>query len=804
MISIILYGRNDNYGYNLHKRAALSLNCMAQVLTAPDDEILFVDYNTPDDYPTFPEAIRDTLTPRAQRLLRILRVRPAQHARFAGLTHLKALEPVARNVALRRSNPANRWVLSTNTDMIFVPRQGTSLSDIVSRLDHGFYHLPRFEIPEYLWETLDRFDAEATISAVAGWGWSLHLNEIVYGSKTILYDAPGDFQLARRDELFEMDGFDERMLLGWHVDSNIAKRLDLLHGAPGSLVSSLFGYHCDHTRQATPAHRHDRVQNDWRRFIDDLDTVDIPEQHESWGLADAAVEEISLAEGARRYLDALHHAVGAPMQDMDEISYISATYSRIGYDPRHVLPFLLDAVCAYPRDAQLVWLAADPALLARFVDAWGALGFTLPILVVIPAGPAWPVPAGCQLVDVAEAIAGADIFVFDFGGAVPAADDAPAELARARVLAAMEQNFRRMVAAEQRRLADSCPPRRVIAVNVVNNRAETVVHSYLAVTFAPIATRLRQGFVLPAVTISLDVLAGAIAGLAGQRLPDGGIVSRPGIKEVLLHGLYRDLQPGRYRVSVTVQVAPIAGTRPDTHPLRIELRAGSFCLLLGVPDSAALRGGVIEHAFEIPEDPELLVRLQPCVLVLRVDGSCEVAVSALRLASEGADPKALTPGGVHLLEPDHEWLPLQRLAAGATEIAGKGIRIRPARAGHAIFGPYVALPPGRYELQVDLVPGMAWGVGAAGEIGLEAVHEPEHMLGQLVQPLTADLRRLSVPFEVPEPPIGRDVPQAEFRLWLRGGRRQALITSVRTRRVGSVFPAGSLVDAPCCAPVDPA
>ena len=91
LISIILYGRNDSYGYNLHKRAALSLNCMAAVLTAPGDEILFVDYNTPDDFPTFPEAIRDTLTPRAQRLLRILRVRLVKHARLkAGNTSQSA------------------------------------------------------------------------------------------------------------------------------------------------------------------------------------------------------------------------------------------------------------------------------------------------------------------------------------------------------------------------------------------------------------------------------------------------------------------------------------------------------------------------------------------------------------------------------------------------------------------------------------------------------------------------------------------------------------------------------------------
>src|SRR6185295_18967759 len=109
MISVILYGRNDSYGYNLHKRAALSLNCIAELLSE-GDEIVFVDYNTPNDFPTFPEAIQDTLTSRARRMIRILRVRPKHHQRFAGRTHLVAPEPVARNVGVRRSNPANRWI----------------------------------------------------------------------------------------------------------------------------------------------------------------------------------------------------------------------------------------------------------------------------------------------------------------------------------------------------------------------------------------------------------------------------------------------------------------------------------------------------------------------------------------------------------------------------------------------------------------------------------------------------------------------------------------------------------------------
>ena len=69
MFSVILYGRNDTHGYNLHKRAAISFNALAEVMSDPDDEILFVDYNTPDDHPTFPEAIHDTLTEKAKKVL---------------------------------------------------------------------------------------------------------------------------------------------------------------------------------------------------------------------------------------------------------------------------------------------------------------------------------------------------------------------------------------------------------------------------------------------------------------------------------------------------------------------------------------------------------------------------------------------------------------------------------------------------------------------------------------------------------------------------------------------------------------
>ena len=129
MFSVILYGRNDSHGYNLHKRAAISFNALAEVMSDPDDEILFVDYNTPDDHPTFPEAIHDTLTDKAKKVMRVLRVRPDQHVRHRLKTHLVALEAQSRNVALRRSNPRNRWILYTNTDMLLVPRNEKRIAE---------------------------------------------------------------------------------------------------------------------------------------------------------------------------------------------------------------------------------------------------------------------------------------------------------------------------------------------------------------------------------------------------------------------------------------------------------------------------------------------------------------------------------------------------------------------------------------------------------------------------------------------------------------------------------------------------
>lgn len=497
MISVVIYGRNDSHGYNLHKRAALSLNCLAEVLNGDDDEILFVDYNTPNDLPTFPQAIQDTLTKKARQRLRIFRVRPHIHKRVSGRTPLPAIEPISRNVAIRRSNPENRWVLSTNTDLIFVTSAGGSLTDCVRRLPRGFYAAPRIGIPETLWEGLDRQKPELAIKTIRDWGSALHLSQIVRVSKVVLYDNPGDFQLIERRDLFDIHGFDEEMILGWHVDSNMFKRLHLIHGDVGDLGGEVRGYHCDHTRQPTALHAPRCTWNDHRRFVDDVLRPDVPEQATGWGCADDAIEELHLKEDASAiYVRALTEAIGAPLPAPTFVEYTASTYDSSDYDPRHVLPFLADMFACSERDMTIAWSGGREQTLWLFAQVWQKLGFVGRILVdeeSARAGVFATAPSVVR-VELATLLEESDAFIVDFGTPENAAADGKLD-------AALDEALRRiwlaMVESERSRLRNDKAPRQFVAINAINNRYASFVCKDIAAAATPLGTQMRHGFVQP-------------------------------------------------------------------------------------------------------------------------------------------------------------------------------------------------------------------------------------------------------------------------------------------------------------------
>jgi len=514
MISLVLYGRNDNYGYNLHKRAAISFNCMAEVLDGKDDEILFVDYNTPDDMPSFVESILDTLTDRARRLIRVLRVRPSVHQRWRDKTHLNALEPIARNIAIRRSNPANKWILSTNTDMVFVLRPGVaSLTAAVADLPRGYYGIPRYEMPESLWESLDRKEPGRIIESFGQWGRSLHLDEVVHSHKSILYDAPGDFQLVPRQDMFAIHGFSEAMLRGWHVDSNLAKRCLLLYGETKSLFDRVTGYHCDHTKVVTPMHGHDRQQNDMVEHITNVRAPEIPAQAGDWGVPDEKIDELRFPPGcAVGFAGALAPILGPMTVPQYESTYTEKSWDQITYYARHALPYLADHLVTLPRDIDLGYAGLNDTMRALLAETWRALGFTGRLLVLDETAGVKP---GCEpppatdapyvVADLDCLIEHAQLFILDFG-----VEDGPgwtnkifnlernpkAKPLLPFVKAVQAAGFA-IVDAERRRMADGQLPRRIVFVHTIGTDLLGQLGIVVGQTTTPFSTHARHGTVKP-------------------------------------------------------------------------------------------------------------------------------------------------------------------------------------------------------------------------------------------------------------------------------------------------------------------
>lgn len=496
MISVVVYGRNDNYGYNLHKRAAISLNCISEVLTSANDEILFVDYNTPNDLPTFPEAIQDTLTDRAKKIIRVIRVRPHIHDRIRHRTRLLAIEPLSRNIGLRRANSGNQWFLSTNTDIVFIPQHKNTLTEVVSGLKPGLYHAPRLEIPETLWEGLDRTSPKSIIPTVKQWGKSLHLDEIVTCNDPIVYDGPGDFQLMDRDSFGAIDGFDEEMTLGWHVDSNICVRMNLYHGWVGDLGQEVYAYHCDHTRQITPAHRHDRQQNDMHKFVIDVKKPNLPDQRKIWGLPDEYFEEIRLtASPFRGYVSSITAAFGNRAVAAGEVAKKSERVHEYPY----ALPFLLDILSVAPKDLRVTWYGLRRENLEKFSDALAALGFTNPPIVdsltVREGGLA--TAKGALSLPQEEALSQADAFIFDATPpeSIGEGTDNQGNAARKVFVDA----FARAAEFERRRMQGTgSAPRRFAAVNTSGDAFEEVFRAQVDSDAVRLPCGLRHGFVFPA------------------------------------------------------------------------------------------------------------------------------------------------------------------------------------------------------------------------------------------------------------------------------------------------------------------
>jgi hypothetical protein len=343
VLSVVLIGRNDNHGYNLSKRVSQSINSIAQGLTSTD-EIIFVDWNSPLGYPPMPISIHDDLSEFAKKLLKIVVVPPSIHAQFTGQANKMLLEPLARNVGMRRVSKESKWILNTNTDILLLNPPQLSLRDIAEKYNQSPTVAYRYEIPEFIWESFDRRDPQGIQETLRKWHQRKFLEKNVVitldqREKLALPDGVGDFQLAPKDLWYLMTGFAEDMLKGWHVDTRAAIQMNKLSdGVQFIDPEELSIFHQNHMRTSTIYHNSDETNDEslvFERYKNDA----------NWGLADIDLQTFQLDDYKRKVQIGIDLSYGIldegrmlPVGDSVEMQ------RNLDYSLKHSSAFLMDEI----------------------------------------------------------------------------------------------------------------------------------------------------------------------------------------------------------------------------------------------------------------------------------------------------------------------------------------------------------------------------------------------------------------------------------------------------------------------------
>jgi hypothetical protein len=197
-LSIVVTGRNDNYGGDFNERffAALRFNHARLSERGVRCEVIFVEWNPVANRPYLAELLRRECRDIAC-CVHCFVVAPAYHAALTQNPAVRYLEFVAKNIGLRRASAP--LVLATNTDVFL----GRNVVDAIASGDlarHTIYRAPRYDIKlsadptRITWETLE--------------DGSNHVYQPVL-RPPLFQGGTGDFVLADRTTLHELGGFNE-------------------------------------------------------------------------------------------------------------------------------------------------------------------------------------------------------------------------------------------------------------------------------------------------------------------------------------------------------------------------------------------------------------------------------------------------------------------------------------------------------------------------------------------------------------------------------------------------------------------
>jgi hypothetical protein len=435
MLSIVICGTNDNSGYNLHKRCALTINAAAEAIGS-EDEILFVDYNTSTDLPTLPEAIADTLTPAATQRMRIVRVRS-----------IDLSEADALRAGFQAAAPTSQWLLPVRIGCVLAADGSTSLTAVLRDLAATPHRLDSAPVPKVLWGSLDRSDPQGAAVGLAQWAASAGL------SPDVVRGAPA-YLLPR----------------AWVADP-------IRDTEPAAPPAGVRLYDCSF---------HGQAGADWGGLVDALAAAGplTPAQFD--------VETFPVGEAsADRYIRGLSAVVTGRLSGFLEAAYIPEAYGSLAYHPDHVLPYLLDLVSCVPPGTRIGYVGARTDMFRAFAEAWRIMGAEQPILV--PDLAPWLDHPHAEARSINDWMDEAQFFIFEVGAETNQRQDTLNAEEKAR-LWAVDFSFKQTVERDRERQSAGAAPRRALVVNGIHNFFEPAVMSSLSVTLTPFSSRIRHGY----------------------------------------------------------------------------------------------------------------------------------------------------------------------------------------------------------------------------------------------------------------------------------------------------------------------
>lgn len=293
-ISVVIVGRNDDYGENFQERLATFVRHLdRQAASHPDlFELIIVEWNPLHDRPSI-EAILPAINALPTR---IITVPNQEHERFGAARPV--LEFAGKNVGIRRSH--GRFVLTTNPDIIF----SDPLVDYLAQCclqENTVYRTDRYD---FVNSGIEHVDTHQLVSFAASRTFQAHISKnnasvcatvdptkhladfpkSDTNTKAMHTNACGDFILAAKSAFANCNGLNEDTAQKWHIDSYSLIRLLSIPLQQQILVAPRCIFHADHARAGSDAAWNPQLA---------LDIGRLPGGHD-WGLNGVDLTERTL------------------------------------------------------------------------------------------------------------------------------------------------------------------------------------------------------------------------------------------------------------------------------------------------------------------------------------------------------------------------------------------------------------------------------------------------------------------------------------------------------------------------------